>query len=396
MTAAAKKRVLVVDDSSLMRRLISEIVASDPDLEVVDTAENGRVALQKVREHAPDVVLLDIEMPELSGLDTLRHLRLRSAAKVVILSHLGHEGSRVRGQALRLGAAEVIDKPTAAVSPDLRRTRGRLILETLRRVLGLPLAHVADEALPREGALASVSVAAVSILGLAALTERMAAAALVARLNHDLAVLEEVLRHHGAIIDARLGATVFAVFGAPRPRADHASRAVQAGRELLAALAPSSEAPLEVGVTIVTGLALAGELGPTDARRYRTLGGALDQAARLAHASEAYGADLVVCAQTLAALAPAPASRRLDVLPEGEGGAPLELHELATARTPHDPRVLAAYARGLELEAAGRLAEAAQAFAAVLERRPGDRAAARLLARCRVPAPTTRSVDEPA
>src|SRR5580692_3163290 len=95
---AQRKRVLVVDDSTLMRRLITEIVEADPDLRVVDVAENGKVALQKVREHRPDCILLDVEMPELSGLDTMRRLRLRSPAKVVILSHLGHEGSRVRAE----------------------------------------------------------------------------------------------------------------------------------------------------------------------------------------------------------------------------------------------------------------------------------------------------------
>ena len=70
----ARKRVLVVDDSFIMRNLVKEIVESDPDLEVVDTAENGMVALQKVRQIKPDVVLLDIEMPEMSGLETLRRL----------------------------------------------------------------------------------------------------------------------------------------------------------------------------------------------------------------------------------------------------------------------------------------------------------------------------------
>src|SRR5688572_16252329 len=142
MSAPARKRILVVDDSPLMRRLITEIVEADPDMHVVDVAENGRVALQKVRQHQPDCVLLDIEMPELSGLDTLRRLRLRSSARVVILSYLGQEGSRVRAQAMRLGAADVIDKPTAAVSPDLRTTRGGIIQQTLRRVLGLPAAPV--------------------------------------------------------------------------------------------------------------------------------------------------------------------------------------------------------------------------------------------------------------
>ncbi|MEI7608147.1 MAG: response regulator, partial [Rhodospirillaceae bacterium] len=84
--AAAPKRVLVVDDSFIMRRLISEIVESDPDLTVVDTAENGKVALQKARDVKPDLILMDIEMPEMSGIETLRRLRVRSSAKVVILS----------------------------------------------------------------------------------------------------------------------------------------------------------------------------------------------------------------------------------------------------------------------------------------------------------------------
>src|SRR5580658_8939261 len=165
--SAEQKRVLVVDDSALMRRLISEIVEADPDLCVVDVAENGQVALQKVRQHRPDCVLLDIEMPELSGLDTMRRLRLRSAAKVVILSHLGHEGSRVRAEALRLGAVDVIDKPTGAVSRDLRNTRGSIIQQTLRRALGLPAMRAPDDPLPAEGASATASIVAVNLRGFA-------------------------------------------------------------------------------------------------------------------------------------------------------------------------------------------------------------------------------------
>jgi two-component system chemotaxis response regulator CheB len=136
--APLPKTVLVVDDSAVMRRLLSEIVAADPEFRVVDVAENGRVALSKVREHKPDAVLLDIEMPELSGLDTLRRLGLRSPSKVIIVSHLGYEGSRERAEAFRLGAADVIDKPSGSVSMDLVSARGAILNQTLRRVLGLP------------------------------------------------------------------------------------------------------------------------------------------------------------------------------------------------------------------------------------------------------------------
>lgn len=156
--ATSPKTVLVVDDSHVMRRLVSEIVETDPDFRVVDVAENGRVALQKAREHRPDCILLDIEMPEMSGLDTLRRLGLRSPSKVVIISHLGYEGSRARAEAFRLGAADVIDKPSGSVSRDLKAARGTLINQTLRRVLGLPA--IAEDAPRPLGITASVGASA--------------------------------------------------------------------------------------------------------------------------------------------------------------------------------------------------------------------------------------------
>jgi len=137
--AHVPKTVLVVDDSNIMRRLVSEIVGMDPDFKVVDTAENGKIALQKVRLLKPDVILLDIEMPELSGLETLRRLGLRSPSKVVILSSLGGEGTPERAEALRLGAAEVLDKPSGSVSMDIKSSRGSAVMKALRRVTGLPL-----------------------------------------------------------------------------------------------------------------------------------------------------------------------------------------------------------------------------------------------------------------
>jgi class 3 adenylate cyclase/ActR/RegA family two-component response regulator len=135
----ARKRILVVDDSLIMRQLVSEIVDSDPDLAVVDTAENGRVAIQKVRQLAPDAVLLDIDMPEMTGLETLRRLGLRSPCKVIILSSLvTNQDASERVEALRLGAAAVIGKPSGGVSLDLKQKRASEIVGVLRQVLGLP------------------------------------------------------------------------------------------------------------------------------------------------------------------------------------------------------------------------------------------------------------------
>jgi CheY-like chemotaxis protein len=387
---APRKRVLVVDDSPLMRRLISEIVEADPELQVIDVAENGRVALQKVRQHQPDCILLDIEMPELSGLDTLRRLRLRSPARVVILSHLGHEGSRVRAQALRLGATDVIDKPTGAVSPDLRQTRGGIIQQTLRRVLGLPPPEVPEEPLPSTGALATASILAVQVQHVGSLYERLEATVLVGLLNEQLALVDQMIKKHGGIVDTQVGGATLAAFGAPKRRTDPAARAVAAAGELLEALAArrakrrDADAPfVDVGAAVVTGLVLAGELGPPNARRYRTMGDALELAVRLGRATEDYGVELVVCGRTLAGLPSPPPSRRLDVVQLKPDSEPLELYELCSARSELDDAALEAYARGLEHYETGQLARALQAFDEVLKRRPADRAALRLGARCR-------------
>jgi class 3 adenylate cyclase/ActR/RegA family two-component response regulator len=145
-SAEPKKRILIVDDSFIMRKLIREIVESDELLVVADVAENGQVALQKVREVKPDLVLLDIEMPEMSGLETLRRLGLRSKSKVVILSSLGGEGTAETAEALRLGAAAVLEKPSGSVSLDVVARKGSRILSTIRDVLGLPKLEVESTA----------------------------------------------------------------------------------------------------------------------------------------------------------------------------------------------------------------------------------------------------------
>jgi class 3 adenylate cyclase/ActR/RegA family two-component response regulator len=138
MNDLTKKRILIVDDSFIMRRLVRELVEGDPDFEVVDTAEDGRIALQKVRSCKPDLVLLDIEMPEMSGLETMRRLGLRSKSKIVILSSLGGADTPETAEALRLGAAAVLEKPSGSISLDLQARKGSEIVRTMRSVLDLP------------------------------------------------------------------------------------------------------------------------------------------------------------------------------------------------------------------------------------------------------------------
>jgi two-component system chemotaxis response regulator CheB len=130
--------VLIVDDSGLMRNTIRQIVAVDPDLEVVGEAEDGVVALEKIRALKPDIVLLDIEMPKMDGIAVLKRARLTSTAKIIILSSLAQLGSPQALEARRIGAADVIAKPSGTISLDLKAKRGSDILRAMRTVLGLP------------------------------------------------------------------------------------------------------------------------------------------------------------------------------------------------------------------------------------------------------------------
>ena len=131
------KKVLVVDDSMIMRTVIKEIINSAPDLEVVGEAENGDVALKKQKELKPDLIVLDIEMPVMNGIDCLKRLKLTSSAKVIIVSSVAQMGSDVATEARRLGAADIIAKPSGAMSLDLKTKTGHEITQAARKAVGL-------------------------------------------------------------------------------------------------------------------------------------------------------------------------------------------------------------------------------------------------------------------
>jgi two-component system chemotaxis response regulator CheB len=114
-------RVLVVDDAVVIRRLVADELAADPAIEVVGTAANGRIALAKLDQVSPDLVILDIEMPELDGLATLREIRkTRPKLPVIMFSALTERGAAATLDALALGATDYFAKP-AAGGPDASR-----------------------------------------------------------------------------------------------------------------------------------------------------------------------------------------------------------------------------------------------------------------------------------
>jgi two-component system chemotaxis response regulator CheB len=109
-------QVLIVDDSSLMRQLLTEILSSDPDLEVVGTAGDPYVAREKIKALNPDVLTLDIEMPRMDGLTFLEKLMRGHPMPVVMISSLTERGAETTLRALSLGAVDYISKPRLDVS----------------------------------------------------------------------------------------------------------------------------------------------------------------------------------------------------------------------------------------------------------------------------------------
>ena len=119
--------VLVVDDSALMRNLVSKIIEASPGLAVADKAMNGVFALQKIPRCDPDVIVLDIEMPEMNGIEFLKERkRLGLEIPVVILSAVATEGATITMEALSLGASDFITKPSGSVSSDIHTVAGQL------------------------------------------------------------------------------------------------------------------------------------------------------------------------------------------------------------------------------------------------------------------------------
>ena len=113
---STKLRVLVVDDSALMRKLIPQILARDSEIEVVGTAMDGAFGLKKIEDLRPDVVTLDLEMPRMDGLETLRQITRRFRVPVIVVSALTTEGASATFKALALGAFDFVAKPRDAAS----------------------------------------------------------------------------------------------------------------------------------------------------------------------------------------------------------------------------------------------------------------------------------------
>ena len=119
-------KVLIVDDATFMVKAIREILESDSEIEVVGSAKNGLEALKMIKELRPDVITLDVDMPVMDGLKTVRHIMIESQVPVVMLSSLSEHGD-ITFEAIRLGVVDFLPKPSGAISQDIHDVRQQII-----------------------------------------------------------------------------------------------------------------------------------------------------------------------------------------------------------------------------------------------------------------------------
>ena len=132
-----KIKALVVDDTIVYRKIVGDVLSAIPGVEVVGSANNGKIALSKIASLKPDLITLDIEMPELSGIEVLKELKSRPESPVVVmLSTLTQQGSEMTIRALELGAFDFVPKPAEGkMAENLQKVRDAIlpIIEAFKR-----------------------------------------------------------------------------------------------------------------------------------------------------------------------------------------------------------------------------------------------------------------------
>nr|3T8Y_A Chain A, Chemotaxis response regulator protein-glutamate methylesterase [Thermotoga maritima]3T8Y_B Chain B, Chemotaxis response regulator protein-glutamate methylesterase [Thermotoga maritima] len=129
-------RVLVVDDSAFMRMVLKDIIDSQPDMKVVGFAKDGLEAVEKAIELKPDVITMDIEMPNLNGIEALKLIMKKAPTRVIMVSSLTEEGAAITIEALRNGAVDFITKPHGSISLTFRQVAPEL-LEKIRQAMNV-------------------------------------------------------------------------------------------------------------------------------------------------------------------------------------------------------------------------------------------------------------------
>jgi adenylate cyclase len=288
-------RLLIVDDNKVNRILLGRGLEADGHK--VETAENGKQALEKLRAGSYDLVLLDIEMPEMNGYEVLEYClqddELRNIP-IIMTSSLDEIASVVK--CVELGAEDYLNKP---VNPILLRARVNASLEKKhlrdqqrKLIRTFATKEVAEELLKSGfslgGSYVTASVMFTDIRSFTTITESRSPAEIIDMLNDYYALMFEAITGHGGTVNQMIGDGLMAMFGAPVYHEDHRERAVQAALEMLDLLAAFNQdraaqdkPEIKIGVGIATGKVVAGFTGTQHRATYTCIGDTVNLAARI-------------------------------------------------------------------------------------------------------------------
>jgi adenylate cyclase len=288
-------RLLVVDDNKVNRLLLTR------SLEVqghsVASAENGRVALEMLRREPFDVVLLDMEMPEMDGFQVLEQLvndRQLRDLPVIVTSSLEGVANVVR--CIELGAEDYLSKPVnpvllkARIGASLEKKRLRDQQKELMRRFATPevAQDLQDSGFSLGGKLVHASVMFSDIRGFTALAESQPPEETIELLNTYYALMFDAISGHGGVVTLMMGDGLMSVFGAPMPLPDHGESAVRAAQEMVELIdlfnlerEAEEKPPIKIGIGIASGEMVAGYTGTNQRATYTCIGDTVNLAARL-------------------------------------------------------------------------------------------------------------------
>ena len=287
--------LLIVDDNKVNRILLARGLEGIGHK--VETAENGRQALEKLRAGAFDLVLLDIEMPEMDGYQVLETCLQDSELRdipIIMTSSLDEINSVVK--CIELGAEDYLNKP---VNPVLLRARVNASLEKKRlrdeqRKLFRTFAtrEVADELLKSGfslgGKYVNASVMFADIRSYTSFSEKEDPAEIIELLNNYFALMFDAITGHHGTVNQMLGDGLMAIFGAPIYRENHREDAVRAALEMISLLEGfnqvqvlQNKTQIHIGIGIATGKVIAGYTGTQHRATYTCLGDTVNLAARI-------------------------------------------------------------------------------------------------------------------
>jgi len=301
-------RLLVVDDNRVNRILLARSLEQEGHR--VETAENGKDGLEKLRTQPFDLVLLDIEMPEMDGYQVLEaclnDTDLRNVP-IIMTSSMDELDSVVK--CIELGAEDYLNKP---VNPVLLRARINASLEKKRlrdeqRKLFRTFAteEVAEELLRSGfslgGKYINGSALFTDIRSFTTLAESQDPADTIDLLNKYYALMFEAITGNGGMVNQMLGDGIMAIFGAPTAQEDHAERAVRAALEMVDLIESFNQqqtlegkSQIKIGVGIASGKMVAGYTGTQQRATYTCIGDTVNLAARIEDYTKQTGKPILI------------------------------------------------------------------------------------------------------